>query len=669
MKKYKKIKIEFEEKVLDKKRKPVYGTRKLSVGLVSCMLGFMMFLPTSKASEEDPITTIQQVEEKNNEVLDKKDDLVQEEKEEVTSLNYQTDTKVDSEENLSDQNLDGQNKEENTIKDEETNSNLENKDEELLTADEIQAIRIRANSLEKSYFFNDNMIEELKAELRKAKADPSINYDQAKARLIDEAILKNTPENEAPGEVRAESVRKPTIGAVSIGDTVVSGKGLVGRKQRERVGAVCKIHVTIKDSNDVVVETAEFSIGPKERGSEWSVTLKNPIQKGYKVIAQQEFNGSFSEEVTSEVKAQISDSYKGKLTMPEIRVKSEDLHVIEADAVEDIINAFRVANKEKLADGKTLEENLATKNPIDVAGDGKSITVNFSDGSYLTLDVSKEVIVEKITEISTAPQINDLKVVDNKITGKVDLSKVQNLERLRVKIIELGSNGSDNFCTDKGCTIDKNSQELGEAKVDPNTGEFSFDLDNNKLVLGKDIGVVVKEYQKKNNCSTVQPSLVQPEVYVKDPKNLKDDDKKAIDEAIRKANSINNKSKLPDGTGYLKDKAFIEFDKEGNVRIISPNDVVVTWDNGNPVYQKNPDGSYKLQTGKESNVITFPVKDFIKNIKPDSPTIDKDSDKNLVKVDPISDLKDTDIIEHTVTYTGIDGVEKKIVATHDLDTG
>lgn len=123
MKKYKKIKIEFEEKVLDKKRKPVYGTRKLSVGLVSCMLGFMMFLPTSKASEEDTISTNQQVEDKV-EVSDKKDDFVQEEKEEVTPLNDQTDSKVDSEENLSDQNLDGQNKEEDIIKEENSDSKI-----------------------------------------------------------------------------------------------------------------------------------------------------------------------------------------------------------------------------------------------------------------------------------------------------------------------------------------------------------------------------------------------------------------------------------------------------------------------------------------------------------------------------------------------------------------
>ena len=47
----------FRQLIEDKKRKgeekkPHYGTRKLSVGLVSCVLGFMMFLTPITASAE-----------------------------------------------------------------------------------------------------------------------------------------------------------------------------------------------------------------------------------------------------------------------------------------------------------------------------------------------------------------------------------------------------------------------------------------------------------------------------------------------------------------------------------------------------------------------------------------------------------------------------------------
>lgn len=43
---------------------------------------------------------------------------------------------------------------------------------------------------------------------------------------------------------------------------------------------------------------------------------------------------------------------------------------------------------------------------------------------------------------------------------------------------------------------------------------------------------------------------------------------------------------MPDGTGFNEAPALIEFDPDGNVRIISPNDAEVTWNNGEPLYEK-----------------------------------------------------------------------------------
>lgn len=85
----------------------------------------------------------------------------------------------------------------------EAEKEIEKELENILSDEEIQDIRNRANSPENDYFFNGDMIEELKAELRKAKADPSVNYQEAKARLINEAIFKNAPAQKAPGEDRA----------------------------------------------------------------------------------------------------------------------------------------------------------------------------------------------------------------------------------------------------------------------------------------------------------------------------------------------------------------------------------------------------------------------------------------------------------------------------------
>ncbi len=190
------------------------------------------------------------------------------------------------------------------------------------------------------------------------------------------------------------------------------------------------------------------------------------------------------------------------------------------------------------------------------------------------------------------------------------------------------------------------------------------------LELRREFGVLVKEPRKLTNCSKSKPELKIPEkTEVKDPKKLTDQDRENIKAAIRSANTtIGGVSKLPNGTGFISDPAFIEFDKDGNVRIISPNDVEVDWDsNYNPVYGKNGDGSYKVKEGHESNVIKFEAKDLVKNLGPVAPTIEETDDKKQITVNPISNPADTDIIEHTVTYTGTDGKEKKIVAKQDLE--
>ena len=51
----------------------------------------------------------------------------------------------------------------------DSSTNDSNDVEDILTYDEIQAIRDRANSLENDYFFNGNMVEVFNLYLRKAK--------------------------------------------------------------------------------------------------------------------------------------------------------------------------------------------------------------------------------------------------------------------------------------------------------------------------------------------------------------------------------------------------------------------------------------------------------------------------------------------------------------------
>ncbi|WP_311531272.1 YSIRK-type signal peptide-containing protein, partial [uncultured Anaerococcus sp.] len=53
MKKYQKAKILLERKAQNINKKPIYATRKLSIGLVSCMLGLVMAMPVAHAEDLD----------------------------------------------------------------------------------------------------------------------------------------------------------------------------------------------------------------------------------------------------------------------------------------------------------------------------------------------------------------------------------------------------------------------------------------------------------------------------------------------------------------------------------------------------------------------------------------------------------------------------------------
>lgn len=469
-------------------------------------------------------------------------------------------------------------------------------------------------------------------------------------------------------EVNAQSsVKTPSIDPVSIGAKKVTGGNLEGSGKRRRFNADCIIHVTVKNA-DQVIETATATIGPKG-GSKWEVQLTNAVKAGYKVYAKQEFNSELSEEASVVVKQLLADQYKDKLKMPTLEVWSEDLSVLDADAVDDIVNAFKAENnKLEKIDEKNFEENLykpkstsdKTK-AIVVGGNGKSITVTFSDGSKIeNINISDKVTVKEIKEVSTAPIIDTLKVVDSKITGKVDLTNVAAPKRLRVEIVtSFGETKPKDFCTDQGCSIDKGAKEF--ATVNPDTGEFSYEIGNDKVELGKDFGVIVKEYRKKNNCGTIQPELVIPKVGVRDPKKVTKEEKKAIDKAIRDANKVNGTSKMPDGTGFNSDiPAYIDVDDKGNVKIYSGNDIKGKTEDGTFIPERDDQGNVKTKSGNTDNVTPVKPKDVLNNLPPKAPEIKLSDNKKNITITP--DKADTDAKEVSASYEAPDGTKKTITA-------
>lgn len=314
------------------------------------------------------------------------------------------------------------------------------------------------------------------------------------------------------------------------------------------------VTIVVKDKNGTEVETAKKTTRSRIPIGPWSVKLKNPLKKDYTITAYQEYNPESqeydddyaniksAESVPVTVQRSTADDYMNdddspKLTMSEFEVWSEDVHVLDEDAKTDIINKFKESNSSVPFDDVV--------NEINVSGNGQEITVKFKDGSSLTVNPS-QLTVHKITERSAAPEIAELKVTANTITGKLSGNGPFS-ERTKVGIVlNFTDVEKGTFCNDEGCKIDESTTVW--AQVDAETGTFThefLDFESKQyLKIGNDIGVVVKEYRKLANCGIIKPVIAKPEpVEVRDPKKLTDDDKKKIDAAIRSANKVNGTSK------------------------------------------------------------------------------------------------------------------------------
>lgn len=192
------------------------------------------------------------------------------------------------------------------VQEEKTKPEAKEELEDILTQEEIQEIKTRANNLENSYFFNGNMLEELKAELRKAKANPTVNYQEAKVRLINKAIIKNTPAQKAPEDDRA--VKKFEIvnpKNLKSGDDKITVRG----------NAVEKGHTIEVLVNNV----KKGSLTIKRTSSSYKITLDEPLKENDKVKAvlkDKDGNTTLASTQVYNTKESDADKYKNDLKMP-----------------------------------------------------------------------------------------------------------------------------------------------------------------------------------------------------------------------------------------------------------------------------------------------------------------------------------------------------------------
>lgn len=463
-----------------------------------------------------------------------------------------------------------------------------------------------------------------------------------------------------PGAVEAaETVQKPTINTVKIGDKVITGGGLIGANKRKAKNAGCKIIVTVKNASGTVVETGEFSLEVKGRAREWTVNLTNPVEEGYTVTAKQEFNGDTSEEASFEVKKTLATQYKDKLKMPtgEIWIEQTSASLVNDDEKAEAIDLLKKANPTIANDIKSVEFTInGTSNAY--------FTVTYTDDSTSDKIEATGLTIKEVTEVSAAPIVDTLYIADGKVTGK--LSGNGPFTNAKVKLVKF-KKIPNNFCTKDGCETDKDTTHLSTVEVNQD-GTFAIPVNDETLEIGKNIGIIVKEPRKRKNCSTTQPQYKIPEnIEVRDPKKLTDIEKDEIRKKIREANTTTGgTSKMPDGTGY-KDgiHAYIDF-TPNVIKIISPNDVEGTWPGGKFKPNTNTDGSLKLEAGKSPKKTVEP-KDILKNLAPNPPKVELSKDKKSITVTP--DSADTDATEVSVKYTPEgEKTAKEVTAKKDPNT-
>lgn len=453
------------------------------------------------------------------------------------------------------------------------------------------------------------------------------------------------------GTTKEGDIQVPTINDVFIGDKTISGaklhRGRIGGKQARGT-----VHVTLKGKDGV--EKAKVSVTPRS-GTTWSVKLPEgvKVEEGDTVTAYQEFDGQKSTVATANAKPSKASTVTLKMPTGKIWIEQTSSNIVNEDEQAEAIKMLKDANTAVAGDMKSVKFTIDGTNHA-------YYEVTYTDGSTSGKVEATNLQIKQVTETSRGAKLNEITIVDNVIKGKLEGEGP--FDGIKVQlIINVKKEKSGDFCTDKGCKIDKNSSKPVVVTLEAD-GTFSYTLqEQNKesLTLDQIVGVTVKEPHKFVSCSTTTVKPVIPEkTEVRDPRKLTAEDKKAIDAAIRTAYTVNGESKLPNGTGYWDEvPAVIQFDDSGNVKIFSGNDVAGSWDSDGHYHpETNLDGSLKVKEDAQPK-ITIQAKDLLKNIKPEAPTVALSDDKKNITITP--NEKDTDANIITVSYTDKDGKDQK----------
>ena len=461
-------------------------------------------------------------------------------------------------------------------------------------------------------------------------------------------------------DVMAATVKAPTVNPVFYDATTISGANLAKAKVNKET-VIATVHVTLKGEDGKVKAT--LTDNPTS-GTTWKVDLPGgvKVEKGDTVTVYQQIGEDKSPEVTKT--AQQSKASSVTLTMPsgEIWIEQPSSNQVNEDEQAEAVEMLKAANPDIASDIKDVKFSIDST-------EHAYYEVTYTDESTSGKIEATGLVIKQVTETSAAPTIEKVQVTDGQIIVTLENEVAAGT---KFYFVSNFTDGEENgFCKNGSCVIDKStSKEMSQAvSIEGKKVTFPINDKVNDLKLGKEFGIVVKEPHKFRSCAKKEPVVTTPaKVDVRDPHKLTDADKKAIDKAIRDANTVNGKSKLPNSLEGMDYPAFIDFDKDGNARIINPDYVKGEWDwvnypDGKFIPEQNADGTYKVKEEYKDKVISIPAKDLLKNIKPDAPAVALSGDKKSITITP--NEKDTDANSISVSYTGKDGSTKTTTATKD----
>lgn len=412
----------------------------------------------------------------------------------------------------------------------------------------------------------------LLAPVVKADEASNSNAETPKTMFIDEQGDGLEIGPEIIGQPVGVAVKAPTVNPVLYDATTISGGNLAKAKVNKQP-VIATVHVTLKGEDGTV--KAELSVTPKS-GTKWKVDLTGGVKvaKGDKVSVYQQIGEDKSPEVTAN--AQPSKASTVNLTMPtgKIWIEQTSSNIVNEDEQAEAVQKLKDANTAIAGDIKSVKFSI---DGIEHA----YYEVTYTDESTSGKVEATNLQIKQVIEYSRGATLGSITIVDNVIKGK--LAGEGPFDGIKVRLIlNVKKEKSGDFCTDKGCKIDKDSSEPVDVTLQ-NDGSFSYTLqERESLELKQIVGVSVKEPHKFVSCSTTTVKPVTPgKTEVKDPRKITGDDKGKIIETIKTAYTAKDgTSKLPNGTGDWDEvPAVIQIDDSGNAKIFSGNDVAGTWDN------------------------------------------------------------------------------------------